>query len=189
MLFMKCPVCNDEYTVTPVRNKTGSFVCQACGWQGKGVYQWGTLFDDDKWLDVRQDIANILSRMFTSSGFPVEHLKGRVSCKDRVVLVKGRTEKEPVVVEYPMTGRGETLPEWLELDSAGRPRSMMQRFRAWLHDEGRDTLYICDSFRKAVLVMEAWWRNVEDLLMSGKATTLLEDLNSEVYSMVSIYPR
>ena len=158
MLFMKCPVCNDEYTVTPVRNKTGSFVCQACGWRGDGFSPWGTLFDKDRWLESRQGVAHVLrKRMFAGAGFPVDLLAGHVAYKDGVVLVKAETRNGPLAVEYPAMDNGVSAPEWLKTSASGDSLTSLQRFRAWLHDEGRDAAYVCDSLRKAVLVMEAWW--------------------------------
>ena len=171
MLFMKCPVCNDEYTVTPVRNKTGSFVCQACGWHGDGFSPWGTLFDKERWLESRQGVANALrGRIFMGAGFPVDLLAGRIAYRDGVLLVKAETCNGPLVVEYPVCKDGSPAPEWLKKASSGTPLTALKRFRAWLHDEGRDAVYVCDSFRKAILIMEAWWNaegRLPDIVWGG----------------------
>ena len=158
MLFMKCPVCNDEYTVTPVRNKPGSFVCQACGWQGEGLSPWGTLFDKERWLEFRPDIAVTLRKnVFIGDGFPVDLLMGHMAIKDGVLLIKARTETKEVVVEQVVNRDNKHAPVWLER-SGHRPKSTQSRFRAWLNNEGRDAAYLCDNFWMALLVMEAWWK-------------------------------
>lgn len=154
---MKCPVCNDEYTITPVRNKTGSLVCQACGWRGDGFSPWGTVFDKDRWLESRADLARILERYaFTSTGFPVDELMGSVAAKGNVLLCRGESPRRRFIVEQ-LFGQRERPPEWLDCDSTGKPRSSMTSFHAWLHNDGRDAAYVCDSLNTAFRVMEAWW--------------------------------
>ena len=158
MLYMKCPDCKNEYTVSPVRFKPGSFVCQACGWTGDGFSPWGTLFDEDRWMESRQGVAMFVRRhAFAGYGFPVDLLRGHAAERDGVLLLKAMKPSGPHIAEYYHIGARGRAPKWVDCDSTGRPRSSGTFFIAWLHDEGRDAAYLCDSPLMALRVMEAWW--------------------------------
>ena len=145
MLQVKYQDCKNEYTVVPVRNKTETPVCQ--------------VFEPSRWLDSRNNVANLLAaRAFTGRGFPVDLLAGRVAEKDGVLLFNAEMASgRGHVVEYTFSNNLKERPEWLECDSMGKPRSSMTCFHVWLHDEGRDTAYVCGSPVMAFRVMEAWW--------------------------------
>lgn len=158
MLYMKCPDCKNEYSVNPVRFKPGSFVCQACGWHGDGFSPWGTLFDANRWLESRQELTRILrNRVFLSMGFPIDLLMGDAAARDGVLMFRADTPGGPRIVEHLFTSNKKWCPDWLDCDSSGNPRSRMRFFWAWIHNDGRDTAYVCDSPLAAFRIMEAWW--------------------------------
>lgn len=137
----------EEYTSANVIVKTENPVCQA-----------DKLFDPSNWLEERQAVVSILrGRIFVNDGFPVDLLAGKVAARDGILLFNAEKAQGSCVVEYRFTHNG-TKPAWLNTDSQGRPRSAMTCFRAWLHNEGRDAAYLCDSPRTAFRIMEAWWQ-------------------------------
>ena len=137
-------------------------MCRYCGWEGTGYPQWGKWFDGRVWPTFADDLALWLhKRAFCYEGFPIDLLKGYVALKDDVLLCKGERPVGGILVEYRgrhVTSEGSPIPEWLECDSIGKPRSAGTYFNAWLHNENRNAVYVVDSPIVGFRIMETWWR-------------------------------
>lgn len=162
MLYLKCPLCKNEYTVVLNKYKQNVLYCTNCGWTNVKRPPNSLWFGERRWDRVKSGLDAWLKRVFIGNGFPVEALKGYASMRDGIFLANGTRPDGRLIVEYRANHdkrcKNNKKPYWLKCDSTGKPRSSMTYFHAWLHNEHRDTVFVCDSPRTAIRVMEAWWQ-------------------------------